>query len=386
MTFGLMGGFVVLPLTQMLAASHVPQARIAAITSVALSPGFWVFLLGPMLDVRLSRRAYATLFALLSGSALACGVQLQSHLRVLEGMLVIGVAASTLSSNALGGWLSTITREDEQARLSAWTQVGLFLGNGLIALVAGELLRARLGQGTRGLILGALVAAPALIFLTMPAPGPDRRLARDSFQEFFGEVWQLLRRREVLLALLLFVLPTGSFALTNQLGALGGLYSAQEHFVSVMGGVGLVLVGSAACLSVPLLLRWSPPLGAYLCIGAAGAAFTLLLPLAPRTPAWFAVAFLGENVFQAASFTTAVAITFRTIGRNNPLAATQFSLLTSVTVVPILYMGVLDGHVFGQGRIVTMMLVDGGVSAVACGFMALVLRGELAGQMDNPQA
>lgn len=374
MTFGLMSGFVVLPLTQMLAAQHVPQARISAVTSAALSPGFWVFLLGPMLDVRLSRRAYATIFALLSGGALALGVLEASSLLLLEVLLLVGIAAATLSSNALGGWLTTITRQDEQARLSAWNQVGSFLGNGSIALLAGELLRMHTSTVVRAVALGSLVAAPAIIFLAMPAPGPDRRLARESFGQFFGEVWQLLRRTEVLLALLLFALPTGSFALTNQLGALGELYGAQEHFVSVMGGVGLVAVGSAACLALPLLLRWSPPLRAYLLVGAAGSAFTLLLPFAPHSPAWFAISFLGENAFQAASFTAAIAITFRTIGEDNPLAATQFSLMTAVTVLPIVYMGVLDGRVFSSAGLTPMLLVDGGVSAIACAGMALLLR------------
>ena len=43
-TFGLVGGFIVLPLPQLLAARGVPELRIAAISAACLSPGFWVFL------------------------------------------------------------------------------------------------------------------------------------------------------------------------------------------------------------------------------------------------------------------------------------------------------------------------------------------------------
>ena len=53
-TFGLAGGFIVLPLPQMLAAEGVPEIKIAAISAACLSPGFWVFLLGPVLDIRFS--------------------------------------------------------------------------------------------------------------------------------------------------------------------------------------------------------------------------------------------------------------------------------------------------------------------------------------------
>lgn len=66
-TIGLVGGFIVLPLPQMLAAQGVPEMRIAAISAACLSPGFWVFLLGPLLDIRFTRRTYATLFATLAG-------------------------------------------------------------------------------------------------------------------------------------------------------------------------------------------------------------------------------------------------------------------------------------------------------------------------------
>lgn len=55
-TFGLVSGFIVLPLPQMLAAQGVSEARIAAVSAACLSPGFWVVLLGRLLDVRFSLR------------------------------------------------------------------------------------------------------------------------------------------------------------------------------------------------------------------------------------------------------------------------------------------------------------------------------------------
>jgi PAT family beta-lactamase induction signal transducer AmpG len=76
---------------------------------------------------------------------------------------------------------------------------------------------------------------------------------------------------------------------------------------------------------------------------------------------------------QALSFTAAVAICFATIGRNNPLAATQFSLLTSATVIPILYMGILDGRVYDSHGLARMYLMDGGISIAACAVMATVM-------------
>jgi PAT family beta-lactamase induction signal transducer AmpG len=389
-TIGLVGGFIVLPLPQMLAAQGVPEIKIAAVSAACFSPGFWVFLLGPMLDIRFTRRWYATLFAILAGSGLTLAVFIRGHLLVLEVTLMMAYAASVLSSNALGGWLAGVIPDvaesegdnpnHEGARLSAWTQVGLFLGNGLMAGAAAEGLRL-LPLWVIAPLLGALVILPAAVFPWIPVPelvSPDSarsalNLARDGFRQLFIELRALLKRREVILTLLLFTAPTGSFALTNQLGGVSQDFHASPAFVGRVGGAVLSLAGAAACLLLPLLARWIKSLPLYLLIGTIGSLFTLALLILPRTPTTFAVAFLGENVVQALSFTAAVAICFATIGRNNPLAATQFSLLTSATVIPILYMGVLDGRIYGGHGLARMYLVDGGLSLAACALMAAVI-------------
>jgi PAT family beta-lactamase induction signal transducer AmpG len=376
-TFGLVGGFIVLPLPQMLAAEGLPEWKIAAVSAACFSPGFWVFLLGPVLDVRFSRRWYATLFAALAGFGLTIAVLQRAHLLVLEIALMLAYAAAVMSSNALGGWLSGIVYKDDEATLSAWTQVAVFLGNGAMAALAAEGMR-RLPLNVIAPLLGILAAAPAAIFAWMPQPAASALEAphvalEERFRILFRELKSLLQRREVLLTLALFVLPTGSFALTNQLGGVAREFHAADAFVSRIGGLVLSIAGALACLLLPILARWVRALPLYLGIGTVGSLFTLALLALPRTPTAFAVAFLGENVVQAISFTAAVAICFRTIGRENPLAATQFTLLTSATVLPILYMGVLDGRTYSSHGMAAMYALDGGLSLAACAVMAAVL-------------
>jgi MFS transporter, PAT family, beta-lactamase induction signal transducer AmpG len=382
--FGLAGGFLVLPLPQMLASQGVPETTITAVSGACFLPGFWTFLLGPMLDVRFSRRWYATVFALLSGVLMTVAVLLRRHVTALEVALMISYAAAVMSSNALGGWLASIVAEDDRARLSAWTQVATFLGNGLMAWLATEGLR-RLPNTLTAVGLGVLVALPAVIFPFIPLPEVEiaqaQRLAaelRASFKAFLGEILALLRRREVLLALLLFVLPTGSFALTNFLSGVARDFGASEAFVGRMGGVVLTVAGIVGSLLLPALVRWFrgvPLVRLYLGIATVGAVFTLGLLLLPRTPTTFAVAFLGENVFQALAFTTEVAITFAVIGKHNPLAAAQFSLLTSATVLPIVGMGMVDGRVYGGHGLSGALAVDGGLCLAACVAMIVVFAG-----------
>ena len=66
LTYGMIFGFAVVTLPQMLAADGVPGGHIAVAVAIITSPAFWVFLAGPILDVRFRRRTYAIVFGLLS--------------------------------------------------------------------------------------------------------------------------------------------------------------------------------------------------------------------------------------------------------------------------------------------------------------------------------
>jgi MFS transporter, PAT family, beta-lactamase induction signal transducer AmpG len=372
MTFGLFGGFVIVPLPQLLAAQHVPEEIITRISGAVLLPGFWVFLLGPILDVRFSRRWYATIFAAMAGICLTVTILYRTDLAVVKTAMVLGYAAAAISSNALFGWLSTIIRNEDESKLSSWSQVAALAGNGLMAVAAGELIRGlplRLAASMAGLI----VFAPALIFLWMPAPGPDRRLASESFRAFFGEVLAVVRKRDVLVALALFLAPAGSFALTNTLGGLGVDFHASERMVGALGGVGTCFAGIVGSLLLMPLARLMPLRPLYLAIGIAGAVFTATLLMLPHTPATFGVAMVGENIFQALAFAGAVAICLETIGRDNPLAATQFGLLSGATALPIVYMGVIDGRAYSWHGVTGEYVADAGISLVACALLAVML-------------
>jgi len=380
-SFGLYGGLAFFAIPQMLAAHHVAEARIAGITAAALSPNFWAVVFGPMLDVRFSRRWYATLFAALASLLAIIAVLNLGHLVVLEIALVTGSAAAILSTTALGGWLSTVNRKEDENKLSAWFNFASIAPMGLSMVVGGELLR-NLPPWLAAGLLGAMVFVPATIFLFIPAPGPDRRLAGESFGQFSREILLLLRRREVLVTLLLFLTPCGSFALTNMLGGLGNDFSASPRMVSLAGGVGAVVPGVLGCLLFPLLAKRMPLRLLYLANGTLGGLFTLSLLALPHAPWTFALALLGQFLFQAISYTGTVALSFEAIGQNNPLAATTFTFLIAATNVPVAYMLYLDGRAYSFGGVRGSFAADALISIVVCvliGWFLSRLSGEAFG-------
>ena len=371
-SFGLYGGIAFFAMPQVLATHQVSEARIAAITAMALSPNFWAVVFGPMLDVRFSRRWYATFFAGLESVLVFIAVINLRHLIVLEVALVTGSAAAILSTTALGGWLSTVCRKEDENKLSAWFNFAYIGSSGFTMMIAGELIR-HLPLLLAATLLGALVFLPATIFLLIPAPGPDRRLAGESFTQFSREIFALLRRREVLVTLLLFLTPCGSFALTNLLGGVGDDFSASPRMVSLAGGAGGILPGILGCLLFPFLSKRLPLRLLYLANGTLGGLFTLSLIVLPHVPWTFALALLGEFLFQTISYTGTVALTFEAIGKNNPLAATTFTFLIAATNVPVAYMLYVDGRAYSFGGVRGSFVADAVISIVVCVLLGWLL-------------
>lgn len=373
MPFGLMGGFSVVTLPEMLSAQGLPGGRIAAMVAVVTSPAFWVFLIAPMLDVRLSRRSYALLFGTLAAAAAGYTVIHHERPAMVELVMTAGFAAASLYQGSVGGWMGSLIGRKQDSRLGVWFAIANLGAGGLMMLLAGEAVR-RWKPAAAGSTVAAALVLPMLLFLAIPAPGPDRGLARESFGRFWREVALLLKRREVLTALALFVLPASSFALTNVLAGIGKDFSASEQMVSLFAGVGSSAAGVAGSLLLRPLARRFALRPLYLGIGVAGAVFTLSLLLMPRMPWTFGVAITGENAFQAMAFAAGNAITFEVIGPGNPLAATLFTLLNSAVNLPITYMTFLDGRGYERGGITGSLVTDAGVSIAVCALLAWAMR------------
>jgi PAT family beta-lactamase induction signal transducer AmpG len=370
---GASGSLTLITTPTLLAANHVPEVQIASVTTIALLPGFVGFVLGPLLDWRFSRRAYAIVFSVLTALGQFAGLVFIRDLPLLTILLFVSGLFLGLCVSAVGGWFGNLTPTEDKGALGAWFTVTNLGGGGVVASLAIPALRGLPYVAGAGLLCLVIVAAVPL-YLMVECPRADSRLASESFAAFARDVAALLGRPSVLWTLALFVAPCASFALTNTLGGLGADFRTPESLVGLIGGAGVAVAGVVGSLAIPILAKVVPPRPLYLLVGGFGAAFTLALMLLARTPATFGLAMLGENVFQAASFSVANLIILRTIGHENPLAATQFGLLNSAGGFPLTYMQFVDGHAYGAlGGVNGSFIADAGVSGAACILLALVL-------------
>lgn len=370
-SYGLYGGVVAFAVPQLLGDRHVPEDAIAGLSAAALSPGFWAFLLSPILDVRFSRRWYAVALAIVAAINLIVAFLNLGHLVLLETALTVGYLASYLYQSAVGGWLSSITNDEESKVVSVWMTIGNVGGFGFMAVGCNQIVR-HLSPLAVALVIGASIMLPTLAFPYMQAPGPDRRLARESFAQFFGDLVALVKSREVLFAILLFVAPAATFSLTNFLGGRGTDFHASPGFVGLVGGISVSAGGIIGCLAFRPLCRLMPLRPLYLTVGFIGALGTLGLTLLPHTPASYATILIVENLFQSLAITTSIAVILETIGRDNPLASTTFCFISSAYGVPISYMIYVDAFGFDHGGITGSLLIDamsGIIASVLLGFM-----------------
>jgi MFS transporter, PAT family, beta-lactamase induction signal transducer AmpG len=250
--------------------------------------------------------------------------------------------------------------------------VANILGFGVMAVLGGEFMRNQPPRPAATVVCG-LILLPVLLLSGIPAPGPDRRLARESFQAFWVDVFDLLRRREVLFALVLFAAPCATFSLTNLVAGIGGDFGATPRLIGILGGAGTAVAGVCGSLLLPKFAKHVRLRPLYLAIGVVGSLFTVAVLLLPRDVASFALVVCGESVFQSLAIACSLAITFEIIGEGNPLAATNFALLSGIYNIPSLILFV-DGWSYGRWGVTGAFGVDAALGGFACLLMAIFLR------------
>jgi PAT family beta-lactamase induction signal transducer AmpG len=370
---GVNGAILLITVPQLLAANHVPEQQIAAITAIGLFPNFGGFILSPLLDWRYARRSYAIALAFMIALCSFAALASIDNLPLLTAFLFASNLAVSLAVAAVGGWFGSIIDTDQKGRLGAWFNAANAASFGLAAAVAMILLRDLPYALGAGLLSGCVLLVLPLYWI-VPCPPADGRLARESIRDFLRDVLGVVRKPAVLWILLIFLLPAASFALTNTLGGMGRDFHTSEALVGLLGGTGACVAGVGGSLLMPRLEKWIAPKPLYLLVGSGGALFTLGLVGLPRNPITFAVAMLAENFFQGAAFSVQNLIILGTIGRGSPLAATQFGLLTAAAVLPLVYMQVIDGNAYGLfGGVNGSYLADALVSGSFCVILGMVI-------------
>lgn len=362
---GVTGAVALLIAPQVLAARHVPETTIANVTALGLAGTFCFFLIAPVLDVQFTRRTYAMSMSVLAAIITFAAVMSFSNVGLLGAWLFLALLTANLNQAAIGGWFGSVLPKGNDAKLGAWFTIANSGGFGVTSILGIAIVHHQ-PLWLAATVLAAMNLLPLPIIFWVDPPMGDRSRLHESFGRFGRELLLLPRRSDVRRMFLLLILPCASFALTNTLGGLGGDYHASEKLIALIAGFGITIAGVLGSLSVPILGRRAPLLAVYLGIGFVGGLSTISLIILPHTPLVYTAAFIAQNVWQAAALATGNALILYSIGKNNPVASTQFAVLCAAMSAPIAYMQWFDGQAYGARGLTGMYLTDGGLDLIAC--------------------
>ena len=365
--FGYAAALVTAP--QLLAAHGVAEPVIAAMTSLALSSSLLVFLVAPVLDTLISRRAWSIGLGVVGAALTSLVLTMPATSSFLGAALAADALVLSLYNSAIGGWLGAVLPKGSDETIGTWFTIGNASGFGLGALIQYWLITHAPG-GLGAACVGVATLIPLAVLRVVPATDVGRKAVHESFRNLARDVVNLVRQPLILRVMLMFLLPCAAFTLTNAFGGMGPDFHAANNLVSVVNGIGAVVTGVVASMLARLILKRISAPFLYLAIGSLGAAFTLSLLALGHSPATYLLAVLGENAAQGVAQVAQNAIIFRSIRQGSPLASSQFGLLSTAFVVPYAYMQGLDG--FGYklaGGVNGSFTMDALVSLAACALL-----------------
>jgi MFS family permease len=342
---GITNGYTVVALAYLLSQAGVSVGAIAALVAWSLFPQTWRVVWAPLVDTTLSVRAWYLISAVSSGVLMAITAFVPPTARNfgwIEFLCFAFSLTATFTTIAGSGLMAHGTEDHEKGRAGGWSQAGNLGGTGLGGGL-GLFLAQHAPMWISGTVLGVICAATSIALLYLNEPIAEHRT-----QNFFAslrnvgvECWKLLSSRRGGLVFFLMLLPIGVGAAQNLWSAVAGDWHASADAVALVNGVLGGIIAMAGCVIGGWICDKVDRKTAYNVFGLVIGIGTVVMALSPRTQTMFVV-FVSLYAFLTGfCYAGFAAVVFETIGRG--AAATKANLLSGISNVPVIYMGIFDG-------------------------------------------
>ena len=376
--FGLVVGFSITALPFLLTSQGVPLYQVAGVSATVMSPTFWGFLLQPIMDTGLTRRAYAWLTAGISGLCLAGGLTFLSpaHLGTATVLLLVAELGMVLNSGAISGWTAEFTPDELRGSVSGWTNVanlgGGALGSLAVMSLAPHVAPQWIGLGlTTAILLGT---TPTFFF---PQPQRSAFHFRQIFTDAMRATWHACKTKECLTGFALFLSPASAVAAINLFSGMGKDFQAPEHTVIWITGAGCAISTSLGALIGGYVANRVSRGYLYLCAGMSASAFGLGLAFAPHTATSFIWGVLIYNGLAGIAYAGFNSLGYELVGQKSPVASTQLGLFSASTNGAIVYMTWADGQGYKHFGVHGLLLTDGLAGLISAILLLMIFRKRL---------
>jgi len=365
--FGAMGGYLSVAIGYQLTQAGVSVEEVAALIAASYIPQTWKFLWAPVADTTLSRKTWYALAGLVSALGIFVTGAVPADaasLPLLYAAVLISNVASTFLAMATESLMVYNTPPELQGRAGGWFQAGNLGGNGLGG-GAGLWLAQTLPDPWMAAAVIAVVCAlccAALWFVPEPPPLARTGHYGRMLVAVLKDLWQVVRGRAGILALLICFLPIGSGAASNLWSAVADDWHASANTVALATGVFSGIVSALGCIFGGYGADRMDRKTAYVLYGLLMALSTVAMALAPRTEAMYVVFTLIYAFIQGLTYAGFTAVVLETIGLG--AAATKYNVFASLSNMPIAYMTVVNGWAHSRWGATGMLLTEAAIGIV----------------------
>lgn len=342
--FGVVSGYIGVTLAYQLRQVGVPVAAVAAMVALSVLPNTWKFFWAPVIDLTLTQKKWHVLAGVITAAGIA-GMGFfpatKAGLAALSSVCFLASLAATFQGMAVDSLMAYSTPEELKGRAGGWSQAGNLGGNGIGGGLGLYLAQHLPAPWIASSIVGFLCILCSLALAGVPSPVRSTEIfhLRQRVTETAKDVWDLVRRRAGILALILCFLPVGSGA--APLSAIADEWKASADMVALITGVLGGLISAAGCLVGGWFCDRMNRQAAYVWFGVLQAAGAVAMALSARSSANYEIWASVYNFTSGLTYAAFTAFVLEAIGRG--AAATKYNAMASLSNVPIWYMTKLDG-------------------------------------------
>ena len=379
--FGAVPGFLTVALAYDLSKKGISTSDIAVVVGLSYIALIFKWLWAPLVDTLLTRKIWYV------GSTVVCAIGLwlagsaamgeHPSLTMISVALTISNFTSTLLAMAVESLMAATVPDSLRGQAGGWSQAGNLGGQGLGGGLSLWLIQTYgLSDAASGAALGALCVLCCLALLWVDDSRPLLKV--EGHVEAVGhlglwgnlkaigvDLWDLLRSRVGVLALLICLLPIGSGAAQNLWSPIADEWHASANVVAFVTGAMSGLISALGCLAGGWLCDRMDRKTAYCVFGFLLVLSAAGMALCPRTSNQYILWTSAYAFVVGLCYAAYCAVVLEAIG--NTAAATKFSFLSAVSNAPIMLMTFVDGYAQSHLSTKGMLWTDAacGVAGIA---------------------
>jgi len=361
--FGVVSGYVTVALGYLFTKAGISVEAVAALVGASLLPQVIKFLWAPLVDATLSLKKWYILSSVISAACIAATGLLPVKPSSLPLLTIIVVAANVAVSflgTATNGLAAHDTPHHLKGRVGGFLQAGNLGGSG-VGGGAGLWLAQHYSIPWISpvvLALACLLCTLALFFVNEPPSTVQAEKVSATLKNLFVDIWDTMKTRMGILAMILCFLPLGTGAASNLWSAVAGNWHAGADTVAFVTGVMSGFITAAGCLFGGWICDRMDRQLAYTIFGLLMALCAVFMAYTPHTELMYVIWTSLYAFLLGLSYAGFTAFVFEAIGKG--AAATKFTVYASLSNAPIYYMTLIDGWAYAHhGSVLGIVTIQG---------------------------